>query len=185
MNFKDTGLCWIPTSPYIPDADTPIFYASTGVLGELDIVNIGIGYTLPFKVVGAPWIKAENFTKKLNAQKLPGVHFQPFYYRPFYGSYKNQECQGALILVTNRQTYRPLAVQYLILGMLKTLYPKDVENKLMSISKSKKNLFCQANGNEEMLTLLQSERFVAWKLIQFDSDERKEFLNTRKKYLIY
>lgn len=185
MSFKDTGLTWIPTSPHIPDAETPIFYASTGVLGELDIVNIGIGYTLPFKVVGTPWIKADHFAKKLNAQKLPGVHFLPFHYRPFYGSYKNQDCQGVMILVTNKLTYRPLAVQYLILGMLKTLYPKEIESKLTSISKSKKNLFCQANGNEEMLTLLQTERFVAWKLIQFDADPRKEFMTLRTKYLLY
>ena len=64
MSFKETGLTWIPTSPHIPEADTPLFYASTGIIGELDMVNIGVGYTLPFKVVGAPWIDAEAFARK-------------------------------------------------------------------------------------------------------------------------
>ena len=99
MTYADTGLTWIPTSPYIPESDTPQFYASTGLLGELSLVNIGIGYTLPFKVIGAPWIKATQPSKKLNEQNLPGVHF-PFHYRPFYGVYKGKDCQGVLIVVT-------------------------------------------------------------------------------------
>ena len=78
MTFKETGLAWVPTSPHIPEADTPLFYASTGILGELNMVNIGVGYTLPFKVVGAPWIDAEAFAEKLNSQHLRGVHFFPF-----------------------------------------------------------------------------------------------------------
>lgn len=77
MTYADTGLAWIPTSPYIPESDTPQYYASTGLLGELSLVNIGIGYTLPFKVVGAPWIKAQTLADKLNEQKLPGVSFFP------------------------------------------------------------------------------------------------------------
>ena len=69
MAFKDTGLQWIPTSPYIPEDDTPFFYATTGILGELSLVNIGIGYTQPFKLVGAPWIRAEAFAERLDAEK--------------------------------------------------------------------------------------------------------------------
>ncbi|KKM06209.1 hypothetical protein LCGC14_1746310, partial [marine sediment metagenome] len=92
MTFSDTGLSWIPTSPNMPEADSPYFCASTGILGELEIVSIGIGYTLPFKIVGAPWIDAEKFASNLNKQKLPGVIFFPFYFKPFYGAYRNQNC---------------------------------------------------------------------------------------------
>jgi uncharacterized protein YbbC (DUF1343 family) len=60
-----------------------------------------------------------------------------------------------------------------------------VEKKLASITSAQKNMFCKVNGNDEMFTLLQNEKFVAWKLIQFDEDQRKEFLNTRQKYLMY
>jgi uncharacterized protein YbbC (DUF1343 family) len=185
MDFKETGLSWIPTSPHIPEADTPLFYASTGILGELDIVNIGVGYTTPFKVVGAPWIDPLLFSEKLNAQKLPGVKFIPFNYRPFYGSYKGIDCQGVLIVITDRSVFRPLAVQYLIMGMLKSLYPKEIEKKLAAITPLKKSMFCKVNGNEEMFTLLLNEKFVAWKLIQFDENQRKEFLSLRQKYLLY
>jgi uncharacterized protein YbbC (DUF1343 family) len=185
MSYADTGLTWIPTSPYIPESDTPHYYASTGLLGELSLVNIGIGYTLPFKVVGAPWIKAKQFSDKLNEQKLPGVHFLPFHYRPFYGAYKGKDCQGIMIIVTDSKSYRPVSTQYMILGILKNLYPKQVLAKLNELEALKKDLFCKANGNDDMLTLLREEKYVAWKLILYEKEERERFLQERKKFLIY
>jgi len=185
MNFEETGLAWIPTSPQIPEPDTPLFFASTGVLGELGLVNIGIGYTLPFKVIGAPWIRAKEFAEKLNAQGLSGVHFLPFYFRPWQGSFKGKDCQGVFLVVTQKATYRPLTTQYFILGMLKALYPKHVESALAALSKQKKELFCKANGNEEMWQLLSQEKYVSWKLVQFDKERREQFLLKRQKYLLY
>jgi len=49
MTYQETGLVWTPTSPQIPEADTPFFYPATGLLGELQLVSIGIGYTLRLK----------------------------------------------------------------------------------------------------------------------------------------
>ena len=184
MSFKDTGLEWIPTSPHIPEADTPLYFASTGILGELDLVNHGVGYTLPFKVVGAPWIDAEEFAIKLNQQQLPGVKFLPFHYRPFYGSLKGQECHGVLIRVTDKLRYRPLSVQYLLLGMLKSLYPDRVKASLSGINTNKKELFCKANGNSEVLRILNEEQYAAWKMISYQKKERGDFEKVRAKYLI-
>lgn len=184
MSFKDTGLEWIPTSPHIPEADTPLFYASTGILGELDIVNHGVGYTLPFKVVGAPWLDAEEFATKLNQQRLPGVKFLPFHYRPFYGSLKGQECHGVLIRVTDKLRYRPLSVQYLLLGMLKSLYPDRVKASIGGINQTKRDLFCKANGNSEVLRIMNEEQYAAWKMISYEKQERGDFEKLRAKYLI-
>src|SRR5579862_744616 len=185
MHFTDTGLAWIPTSPNIPEADTPLFYATTGIIGELGLVSIGIGYTLPFKILGAPWIKAAEFASKMNEQHLPGVFFLPYHFRPFYGIYKGKDCEGILIKITDLHVYRPIAVQYMLLGILSLLYPKQVQEKLHALEPSKKDLFCKANGNEEMLTLLSKEKYVAWKLISFQKEEREQFRQARQKYLLY
>lgn len=185
MSFKHTGLSWIPTSPNIPEPDTPYFYATTGVLGELGFVNIGVGYTQPFKLVGAPWINGEEFAKQLNKQKLPGVKFIPYYFRPFFGVYKQEACEGVKIIITNPLTYPPLKVQYMLLGVLKTLYPSQVASYLKALSMGKKKMFCNINGNEEILEMLFSEKYVAWKMIKFDQEERNAFLEVRKKHLLY
>ncbi len=183
MSFADTGLAWIPTSPHIPESDTPYYNATTGILGELDLVNIGIGYTLPFKVVGATWIDAQQFASKLNEQNLLGVHFSPFHYRPFYGSYKGKDCHGVLIKITDLAHYRPITVQCLIMGILNSLYPKNVKESLRKMSQEKKDLFCKAIGNDEFLKLLGNEKYITWKLINYGKDERAQFRNTRSKYL--
>lgn len=185
MSFKETGLPWIPTSPYIPESDSPLFYATTGLIGELGIVSIGIGYTLPFKVIGAPWIKAQKLADALNAQKLSGVRFVPFYFRPHFGLHKGADCEGVLIVATKKEQYKPLTVQYLILGVLKSLYPQQFQKKLASIDPQRKNLFCMVSGNSEMLSYLTSEKYVAWKLIQYQKSERELFAAKRSKFLLY
>jgi len=152
---------------------------------ELEIVSIGIGYTLPFKIVGAPWIDANILADHLNKQKLSGVKFIPFYFKPFYGAYRNKNCQGIKIIVTNKAKYRPLAVQYLIIGMLKSLYPEKVIQKLKSQSEAKIKTFCLVNGNKDIYNFLLNEKFPAWKMIQFQEDKVKEFKEKRKKYLLY
>lgn len=185
MTFKETGLAWIPTSPYIPESDTPFFYASTGILGALGVVNIGIGYTLPFKVIGAPWIDGYHLAEKLNEQKLPGVKFVPFYYQPFYGKFAKEQCEGVKIIITKPNAYRPLAVQYMLIGMLKSLYPVQFQAKLNQITDADKASFCKVNGNSDILSIITNENFIAWKLIGYDKEERSAFLEKRKKYLMY
>jgi len=185
MLFKETGLAWIPTSPNIPESDTPFFSATTGLLGELDLVNIGIGYTLPFKVVGAPWIQADKFTKALSDQKIPGASFTPIHYKPFYGSLKGQECHGIKIHITNPALYQPLVVQAHILNQLKTLYPENVMEKIKSPAPEKLDLFNKAHGSPFAYYVLLNESGIAQKLINHHKKERAEFLQKREKYLLY
>jgi uncharacterized protein YbbC (DUF1343 family) len=183
MTYRETGLSWIPPSPNIPEPDTPLYCLSTGILGELSILNIGIGFTLPFKVVGAPWIRAKEFVAKLNEQKLPGVRFHPFHFRPFWGLYKGEDCEGVLLQVTNAKIYKPLSVQYLLLGMLKSLYPKEFSKKL--VETKNKDLFCKANGTALVHEILLKEKYPTWKLLEIHRAEREIFLEKRKNYLIY
>lgn len=183
MTFQDTGLKWIPTSPQIPNAMTVYYYPITGLLGELQLVNIGVGYTLPFQVVGAPWINAIDFAQKLNNQNFPGVIFYPFYYRPFFGRFAKEECQGVLIVVTQPDRYQPVAIQYLLLGMLKILYPKQFQ-KALEIGKAKLEMFHKLNGTEEVYNVLKKEKFVTWPLRSLHQEQRKAFLEKRKAYLI-
>lgn len=183
MSFKDTGLPWVPTSPYIPEQDTPFYYATTGILGELKIVNIGIGYTLPFKLIGAPWINANEFAAKLNEQKFPGVRFQPFHYRPFYGRYAKENCKGVMIIITDQRVYKPVSTQFLIMGMLKSLYPEQFKKGLQTL-KAQRDMFIKVNGTEEVFDILEQKKAIVWPLRELHEKERQDFMQVRKKYLI-
>lgn len=183
MSFPDTGLSWIPTSPHIPDATTPFYYPITGILGELSLVNIGVGYTLPFKVVGAPWLNGSLLAERLNAQKFPGVFFYPFHYRPFFGRFAQKDCQGVLITITSLQTYQPIATLYLLMGVLKSLYPTEFQ-KSLNLANEKLSMFNKLNGTAEVYRILKEEKFVTWKLKEVAQKGRGPFLERRKKYLL-
>lgn len=185
MSFQDTGLHWIPTSPNIPESDTPFFYATTGILGELDLLNIGIGYTLPFKIVGAPWIDAEVLAERLNGKKIAGAHFIPFHYRPFYGSFKGKECHGVKIIIIDTKVYEPLKTQYVLFSTLKALYPKIIQSKLLEATKPKKDLFNKANGTAHIYHIFASEKDNPLRLISEQDAHKTIFLEKRKKYLLY
>jgi len=182
MTYADTGLVWIPPSPNIPEADTPFFYLSTGILSGLKLLNIGVGYTLPFKIVGAPWINAEQYAQKLNEQKLPGVQFVPYHFKPFYGLYKGENCQGVLIRITQPLNYRPVSVQYVLLGVLKSMYPKQFARCVTSAASL--DLFHQANGTEAVFRILTEEKYATWKLLEFQKADRNSFKALREKYLL-
>jgi uncharacterized protein YbbC (DUF1343 family) len=183
MSFADTGLTWIPTSPHIPEAETVFYYPMTGLLGELQMVSTGVGYTLPFKVIGAPWINPIVFANKLNEQKFPGVTFLPFHFRPFFGRFEQQDCQGVLIVVTDPKKYLPVSTQYLLIGILKSLYPQQFSQALKE-STSRQQMFNKVNGTAEVYRIIHEEKYPAWRLRQIHLAERQAFIDKRKVYLI-
>lgn len=185
MTFVDTGLTWLPTSPNIPEPTTPWYYPTTGILGALEMVNIGIGYTMPFKLVGAAWIDAPLFARALNNQQLPGVYFVPIYYKPFYGKAAKEECQGVNIIITNTATYKPVTTQYTILATLKRIYPKKFKELFLE-TKRCKDIFCKVNGTEMVYKILDEESNPLDKLLALtlNTKERVQFEKERKKYLL-
>lgn len=183
MSFRQTGLPWIPTSPYIPESDTPLYYPMTGILGEISLVNIGIGYTLPFKLVGAPWIKAMDFAKTLNNFKYPGVYFTPFFFRPFYGKFKGENCEGVLITVSDPLKYKPLATQFLIIETLKKLYPTSFK-AAVELSFGKQEMFAKVIGSRKVWEHLLGKKSFVMELRSLHEEEKKLFYEKRMKYLI-
>ncbi|MCX5642645.1 MAG: DUF1343 domain-containing protein, partial [Candidatus Omnitrophica bacterium] len=118
MSWRDTGLVWTPTSPHIPEMDSAWFYPVTGILGELSVVSVGVGYTLPFKIIGAPWMDAEKIAQELNKRRIPGVYFQPFSFVPFYNKFKDEPCNGFRIIIRDETVFRPVATGYHIIDAL-------------------------------------------------------------------
>ncbi|NGX61862.1 MAG: hypothetical protein K940chlam9_01351 [Chlamydiae bacterium] len=186
MTFAQTGLPWVPTSPQIPEPDTPFFYPTTGLIGHLSLTSIGVGYTLPFKVIGAPWMNGEILAETLNQQKLPGVYFQPFYFKPFFGKFKLNTCQGVRILITDPTAYLPMTTQFTILGVIKNLYPKHFQEALtrLASTKSKQEVFYKLCGSEKIYQIIKDERFIIWKLRELSQEARARFAPIRKKYLL-
>jgi len=123
MLFEDTGLQWIPSSPNIPEITSPLFYPVTGIAGELYVVNIGVGYTLPFKLFGADWIDADSLSVGLNSLSLPGVIFRPVHYKPYFSVYKDVMVNGVQIHLTDASKAPLSLIQFYIMQEAHKLRP--------------------------------------------------------------
>ena len=88
-------------------------------------------------------------------------------------------------MITDRAKYRPVKVQFFILGMIKTLYPKEFNKRIAALSPLKKELFCKAVGGEKIFSILSTEKYPAWKMAGHEESEREAYLKKRKKYLLY
>ncbi|MBP5260248.1 MAG: DUF1343 domain-containing protein [Paludibacteraceae bacterium] len=126
MLFADTGLPWVPTSPHIPHAETALYYPATGILGELSALSIGVGYTLPFQTVAAPWIDADSLAAKMNALQLAGIVFRPIHYKPYYALYAGQAVHGVELHITDYPSVCLTEVQFQLFNALQELYPARI-----------------------------------------------------------
>ncbi|SPN73891.1 Uncharacterized protein conserved in bacteria,Protein of unknown function (DUF1343) [Chlamydia serpentis] len=186
MIFDETGLIWIPTSPQIPDSQSAFFYATTGILGALSVASIGVGYTLPFRVLGAPWMDGVKVADELNRMQLPGILFLPFFYEPFFGKYKMEMCSGVLLVLQDPKIFYPVETQYTIWGVLKALYPKQVEQTLKSLDRvpARRSSICSLLGGEDFLTISHNERYVVWPLRRLCKESREHFYELRRSCLL-
>ena len=124
MLYSDTGLPWVLPSPNIPFSDSPMYYAASGICGELyGFLNIGIGYTLPFQVFGAVWMDPELLKDKLESYEIPGVSFRTIWYKPFSGSLKGQLVRGLQFFFTDYDKARLTEVQFHVMQAVAELYP--------------------------------------------------------------
>ena len=123
MLYSETGLPWVPTSPHIPSDEGAMYYVATGILGELGTLSEGVGYTLPFRLVGAPWIDAEHLAARLNAENIPGVLFRPVTYRPFYGRDVQKDLHGVQLYIRDPATPSLISLQFRIMEAIHAQAP--------------------------------------------------------------
>jgi len=179
MLYTETGLAWIPTSPHIPHAETPLYCAATGALGELNTINVGVGYTAPFEFVGEEWINADSLARELNQRKLPGVIFRPLHYRPYYGDRQKVALHGVQLHVTDPKKFQPVRTQIHILHALHKLYP---ERELFATPRT--DMCDKAFGTDKIRQAIWDSKrpddlIAAW------YPELQNFITRSKQYYLY
>jgi uncharacterized protein YbbC (DUF1343 family) len=157
MNFRETGLPWVPSSPQIPHGDTPLYYPATGIAGELYAVSIGVGYTIPFQTFAAPWINADSLATALNKLNLPGVIFRPIHYKPYFSTLEGKMVHGVQIHITDPSTAPLTLLQFYIMQEAHRLWPK--KNLFTMCDPSRHSMFDKVCGTDEVrLTFTKSFR---------------------------
>lgn len=182
MHWEETGLLWVPTSPHIPNALNAVHYSTNGILGELQTVNIGVGYTMPFQLVGAEWINGMKLADALNAKRLPGVYFRPLSYRPFYGNQQGKQLQGVQIHITDLAKVNLTNINIHLLETLIKLYPE--KNPFTLADSNRITMFDKVMGTDDVRKKLMNG-ISADAIIASWQKEVSEFMKLRTKYLLY
>jgi len=177
MLWDDTELQWILTSPHIPTPEAALCYPGTGLLGEIRNLSEGVGYTKPFKIIGAPWIDGNILARELNGKRLSGVYFRPIYYKPFYFRYTEKTCSGVEIHILDKEAFKPVATSIYILAAIQKLYPGQLDF-------ANSPGFRWAVGGEELIQQIESGKSAEEILDSWQKDVEK-FRSLRKKYLLY
>jgi len=124
MWFDATGQTWVNPSPNMRSLTEAALYPGIALL-EATNVSVGRGTDTPFEVMGAPWLDGGKLATNLNARRIPGVRFVPVRFKPSASVYKNQECGGVNIMITDRSRFQPVYTGLEIAVELHRLFPAD------------------------------------------------------------
>lgn len=182
MNFEDTGLPWIPSSPHIPEASSPLFYPATGIIGELYVVSIGVGYTLPFQLFAAEWINADSLANNLNDLNIKGVIFRPVHFKPYYSVLQGKPIHGVQIHFTDAVNAPLSLIQFYILQEAHKLWPG--KNLFEMCEKSRLDMFDKVCGTDQV-RIEFSKTFRVSSIMDIWMKDIPEFRKRAEKYFLY
>ena len=126
MWFDETGQTWINPSPNMRSLTEATLYPGIGLL-ETTNLSVGRGTDTPFEIAGAPYVDGRKLAKYLNERNIAGVRFVPIRFKPNTSVFKDQDCGGVNIIVTDRKAFDSVRTGIEIAAALRKLYPNDWE----------------------------------------------------------
>jgi len=175
MYFEDTGLHWINPSPNLPTPKSVYVYPGQ-VMFEGTNISEGRGTTLPFEILGAPWINGYKIVDILNNLNIDGVKFIETYFSPHFSKYRGKLCSGLRIEITDKIIYKPFKTTLYIISELFSLYP----NRLKFHSSYFDHVCGTTSIRESIMNGIQPEEICK----NFNPDLER-FRDIRNRYILY
>ncbi len=184
MFFRDTGHPWVFPSPNMPTPETAAVYPGQ-VIWEGTNISEGRGTTMPFELVGAPFLQHDPILEYLEETNLPGCYFRSLVFEPTSGKWAGNTCRGFQLHVTNKEIYLPYRTSLALLQAIIHLYPDkflykeppyeyEYERLPMDLILGSKKVRKQIEGGMPIV-----EMEAQWQ------DELGSFQRKREKYLLY
>jgi uncharacterized protein YbbC (DUF1343 family) len=173
--FTDTGLPWRNPSPNLRSPAALNHYPGT-VYFEGTNLTEGRGTDRPFEQVGAPWLNATSVVQVMNGRRLPGIRFEAITMpvEPTAAKFPGQTIPAIRLVVTDRETYRPVRTSLLLIDEIRRQHPKDFQwgNSIDRLTGSDKARLAIDGGTLPAL------------LEQWDRDA-ETFAQRRRAFLLY
>jgi len=167
-----SALPWQNPSPNMRNLNAATLYPGIGLLEYA--ISVGRGTDTPFEVIGAPFIDDRVLAYELNKLALPGIRFQPVQFTPTASVFEKKPCFGVRLLITDRDSLRPVTLGLAIGQTLHRLYAKDFDL-------TKFNTLLNHNASIEMLKAGKPRQEInaSWESQAHAFEER------RKAFLLY
>lgn len=182
MQWPDTGLPWVATSPNIPTFETALVYPGTCFF-EATAASEGRGTNSPFLLVGAPWADSVHLAEELNGRALPGVRFEAatFTPRPVPGmdtspKLSNRQLGGIRLDITDLRAFMPLETGMYVLSAFYRMGGEDLI--------SRPSWLARLAGTERLAEMLSAGENPDT-IIRAWEHEVDSFRRLRAPYLLY
>ena len=126
----ETDLSWVIPSPNLPTIDGAELYIGTCVF-EGPNVSEGRGTTIPFEIIGAPWLKSYEVVEAMQAKNLPGVKFRAGCFTPTFSKHQGELCYAVQPHVTDRRAFRSFETGLYLLEVIRDLHPDHFEYRFV------------------------------------------------------
>ena len=124
MTFRDWNHYWVMPSLGIPRFETALLYPGTCLIEGTNLSE-GRGTADPFAIIGAPFIRAEDFCRAFNEMNCGGVTATPVYFTPTTSKHQGVLCGGIHIHITDESRLEPVKLGVKLLDLIRRMYPND------------------------------------------------------------
>lgn len=141
MRWPDTGLAWVPTSPFIPDYPAVEGYPMTGLGCQIGGFTNGIGSAYPFRGLTYHGVRIEALEKELRALRIPGIDYRRV---SVPNARTGQPGIGLYVEITDWDQWRPTELS---LQLMRLACKYGARNPFASATKKEERSFMVAMGS--------------------------------------
>ncbi len=181
MTWADFERPFVPTSPNIPHMSTVKHY-SGACLVEGTTLSEGRGTTLPFEIVGAPYLDGRALAERLNDLELADVRFRPHQFTPLMSKHAHTACVGIQTHIVGTN-FNALKTWLHVIHSIKAMYPNDFGWRPPFVEGDHPP-FDKLIGSDRPRKMLDSGATVEDIMQEWDASVA-EFSKQRQPYLIY
>ncbi len=151
MQWPDTGLAWVPTSPGIPTVASAFGYAITGLGTQLGGFSHAYGTPYSFRLIRHSVKSPEDLKTALDGRHIPGLAFAiQSYTHPKTGKVD----RGVYVQIANWNTLRPTELSFHLMQLAATW---DTPNPFLAAKSSEQDLFNKHLGEGSFLESLKTQ----------------------------
>ena len=118
------GRPFSPPSPNMPTLETALVYPG-GCLLEGTNLSEGRGTTLPFQLIGAPYLDGVRLARALDEHRIVGAQVRATQFRPSFEKHAGEVCSGVFLQVTDPGLFRPVAAYLTLIALCRLQAPES------------------------------------------------------------